>query len=235
MSVRVRRSEWPDGRGRTVCSRGRQGDLGAPAPHRRRRGAGARPRHHDHRSDPAGDRRAARGVVGIRVVEVEHGVAARPRRGVDGAHRGQPGTSTGRGSQELRLLDVQRLVRGVHVRRPAGRTALAERRFRPEFRVAFDAWQATNPSTNPDAPPGPTLHARVQAARGAGGRTRSTSAADESSRPGKRRPRTRTTTCARPSTSRRCCSSSGSAATSACAPRGSVSSSSAWSSSASPR
>jgi hypothetical protein len=34
--------------------------------------------------------------------------------------------------------------------------ALAERRFRPEYRVAFDAWQATNPSTNPDAPPGPS-------------------------------------------------------------------------------
>ncbi len=34
--------------------------------------------------------------------------------------------------------------------------ALAERRFRPEYRVAFDAWQATNPATNPDAPPGPS-------------------------------------------------------------------------------
>jgi hypothetical protein len=34
--------------------------------------------------------------------------------------------------------------------------AIAERRFRPEFKVAFDAWQATNPETNPDAPPGPT-------------------------------------------------------------------------------
>src|ERR1700712_837772 len=33
---------------------------------------------------------------------------------------------------------------------------LAERRFRPEFAVAFDAWQATNPDTNPTAPPGPT-------------------------------------------------------------------------------
>jgi hypothetical protein len=33
--------------------------------------------------------------------------------------------------------------------------ALAERRFRPEFRVAFDAWIATDPFTNPDAPPGP--------------------------------------------------------------------------------
>ena len=34
--------------------------------------------------------------------------------------------------------------------------ALAERRFRPEFRAAFDAWRATNPESNPQAPPGPT-------------------------------------------------------------------------------
>jgi hypothetical protein len=34
--------------------------------------------------------------------------------------------------------------------------ALAERRFRPAFKVAFDAWQATNPTTNPNAPPGPS-------------------------------------------------------------------------------
>jgi hypothetical protein len=34
--------------------------------------------------------------------------------------------------------------------------AIAERRFRSEFAVAFDAWQATNPDTNPDAAPGPT-------------------------------------------------------------------------------
>ena len=34
--------------------------------------------------------------------------------------------------------------------------AIAERRFRPEFAVAFDAWRATNPETNPDAPRGPT-------------------------------------------------------------------------------
>jgi hypothetical protein len=33
---------------------------------------------------------------------------------------------------------------------------IAERRFRPEFQVAFDAWLATDPATNPDAPPGPT-------------------------------------------------------------------------------
>jgi hypothetical protein len=34
--------------------------------------------------------------------------------------------------------------------------ALAERRFRPQFHRAFDAWRATKPETNPDAPPGPT-------------------------------------------------------------------------------
>ena len=33
---------------------------------------------------------------------------------------------------------------------------LAARRFRPEFKVAFDAWIATDPSHNSAAPPGPT-------------------------------------------------------------------------------
>jgi hypothetical protein len=33
---------------------------------------------------------------------------------------------------------------------------IAERRFRPAFRVAFNAWMATDPATNPHAPPGPT-------------------------------------------------------------------------------
>ena len=37
--------------------------------------------------------------------------------------------------------------------------AVAERRFRPQFRVAFDAWMATDPLTNPHAPPGPTYMA----------------------------------------------------------------------------
>jgi hypothetical protein len=34
--------------------------------------------------------------------------------------------------------------------------AVAERRFRPAFRVAFNAWMATDPAHNPHAPPGPT-------------------------------------------------------------------------------
>ena len=33
---------------------------------------------------------------------------------------------------------------------------LAERRFSPEFQGAFDAWRATSPETNPNAPKGPT-------------------------------------------------------------------------------
>jgi hypothetical protein len=33
---------------------------------------------------------------------------------------------------------------------------IAIRRFRPDFRVAFDAWMATDPLHNPKAPPGPT-------------------------------------------------------------------------------
>jgi hypothetical protein len=34
--------------------------------------------------------------------------------------------------------------------------AIAVRRFRPQFRVAFNAWMATDPLHNPKAPPGPT-------------------------------------------------------------------------------
>jgi hypothetical protein len=34
--------------------------------------------------------------------------------------------------------------------------AIAERRFRPEFKVAFDAWMATDPFRNPRGPPGPS-------------------------------------------------------------------------------
>jgi hypothetical protein len=35
--------------------------------------------------------------------------------------------------------------------------AIAVRRFRPEFLVAFNAWLATDPVHNPHAPPGPTF------------------------------------------------------------------------------
>jgi hypothetical protein len=38
----------------------------------------------------------------------------------------------------------------------ANAEAVAARRFRPAFKVAFDAWMATDPFTNASAPPGPT-------------------------------------------------------------------------------
>ena len=34
---------------------------------------------------------------------------------------------------------------------------LFERRFRPEFRAAFEAWKKTDPLNNPNAPPGPMM------------------------------------------------------------------------------
>jgi hypothetical protein len=40
--------------------------------------------------------------------------------------------------------------------------ALAAKRFTPNFRTAFDAWMATSPSTNPNAPPGPTYMPQYQ-------------------------------------------------------------------------
>ncbi len=45
----------------------------------------------------------------------------------------------------------------AYIAKDASAMAIAERRFRPEFKVAFDAWIATDPATNPDAPPGPTF------------------------------------------------------------------------------
>jgi hypothetical protein len=44
----------------------------------------------------------------------------------------------------------------MHASSRSAKQALAERRFRPEFRVAFDAWMATDPLHNPQAPPGPS-------------------------------------------------------------------------------
>jgi hypothetical protein len=39
---------------------------------------------------------------------------------------------------------------------------IAAKRFTPNFRRAFEAWQATNPASNPDAPPGPTYMPQYQ-------------------------------------------------------------------------
>jgi hypothetical protein len=46
----------------------------------------------------------------------------------------------------------------------ANKQAVAERRFRPEYKVAFDAWIATDPFHNPNAPPGPSYMPQYQLA-----------------------------------------------------------------------
>ncbi|HEX6030574.1 MAG TPA: hypothetical protein VFY90_04015 [Tepidiformaceae bacterium] len=39
----------------------------------------------------------------------------------------------------------------------ADKMKIAERRFRPAYKVAFEAWRKTDPETNPNAPPGPSF------------------------------------------------------------------------------
>ena len=99
--------------------------------------------------------------------------------------------------------------------------AIAVRRFRPAFRVAFNAWMATDPLHNPKAPPGPTympqykLPAQAQANRSTPRPTRSSPRAARTAPPP-------TTTCGSPCSWPRCCSWSASAARSsytACATR----------------
>jgi hypothetical protein len=58
---------------------------------------------------------------------------------------------------QQRLLDVSTFNTWIEATSEgrADLAALYERRFSPEFKVAFDAWIALDPLTNPDAPPGP--------------------------------------------------------------------------------
>jgi hypothetical protein len=58
---------------------------------------------------------------------------------------------------QQRLLDVTTFNTWIEARFEGRRelTELYERRFSPEYKVAFDAWLATDPFTNPEAPPGP--------------------------------------------------------------------------------
>ena len=93
---------------------------------------------------------------------------------------------------------------------------IAERRFRPEYQVAFDAWLATDPENNPDAPKGPQYMEEYELPKAERGRRarREGRRALPGGRGGRRdRP---TTTCAPPCSSPRSFSSSASAGTSAC-------------------
>ena len=63
-----------------------------------------------------------------------------------------------RGGQE-QMYDASTVVEWIKAE-SAGNKKLAElyeRRFRPEFRDAFDAWIKTDPLNNPNAPPGPLM------------------------------------------------------------------------------
>jgi hypothetical protein len=62
------------------------------------------------------------------------------------------------GGQE-RMYDASTVVEWVKAE-AGGQQKLAqlfERRLRPEFRAAFEAWKKTGPLNNPNAPPGPTM------------------------------------------------------------------------------
>jgi hypothetical protein len=60
---------------------------------------------------------------------------------------------------QQKLLDVTTFNTWVEAQRAGDEqlAALYVRRFSPEFEVAFDAWVATDPAHNPDAPPGPSF------------------------------------------------------------------------------
>ncbi len=60
---------------------------------------------------------------------------------------------------QQKLLDVTTFNTWIEAKNDhrADLAALYERRFSPEFTVAFDAWLAADPFTNPDVPPGPSF------------------------------------------------------------------------------
>lgn len=60
---------------------------------------------------------------------------------------------------QQKLLDVTTFNTWIEAQRQGDEqlAALYVRRFSPEFKVAFDAWVATDPKHNPDAPPGPSF------------------------------------------------------------------------------
>lgn len=80
------------------------------------------------------------------------------RYGTASAIRIQADQKLTAGGQQ-KLLDVATFNTWIQAKKD-GRARLASlyvRRFSPEFKKAFDAWVATHPFTNPDAPPGPSF------------------------------------------------------------------------------
>ena len=65
--------------------------------------------------------------------------------------------STLAGQQQLYDSQVFSQWLNAHLTGNEQLATISERRFRDEFRVAFQAWLATDPFTNANAPPGPLL------------------------------------------------------------------------------
>ena len=86
---------------------------------------------------------------------MEHRVARGPGGGLDGEDKANRANLE---AMELRNFDSSTFEAwfSAYTARNAQAMTIAERRFRPEFHVAFDAWRATKPETNPNAPHGPT-------------------------------------------------------------------------------
>jgi hypothetical protein len=85
---------------------------------------------------------------------------------------------------QQRLLDVTTFNTWIEARSEGRKdlAALYERRFSPEFKVAFDAWLAADPFSNPDAPPGPSFmpqYVNGQIERGSASNERATQVFEE--------------------------------------------------------
>jgi hypothetical protein len=80
------------------------------------------------------------------------------RYGTASAIRIQADEKLTAGGQQ-KLLDVATFNTWIQAQKEGrpGLAALYVRRFSPPFRTAFDAWIATRPFSNPDAPPGPSF------------------------------------------------------------------------------
>ena len=93
---------------------------------------------------------------GFTFVQVEHRVVAHPRPG--------PRRRASRASRyDLEASNLKNSTPATfntwftaYIGGDPAAEQVAIRRFRPAFKVAFDAWMTTDPLTNPRRPPGPT-------------------------------------------------------------------------------
>ena len=110
---------------------------------------------------------------------------------------------------QQKLLDVTTFNTWIEAQRSGDEqlAALYVRRFSPEFKVAFDAWVATDPAHNPDAPPGPSFMPEYVNPGTEKGQALNDRGLRDVRRRAPRRARTRIGTCVRRCCSRRCCSS----------------------------